>query len=121
MKTCLVVEDSKVIRVIAAKALQEMGFTTIEAENGETALAECQKSLPDFILLDWLMPVKDGISFMADFKKLSGSENIPVIFCTSRNEPADIKEALEAGAKEYIMKPFDSEILRLKLMQTGLL
>ena len=121
MKTCLVVEDSKVIRVIAAKALQEMNFNAIEAENGEVALAQCQKSLPDFILLDWILPVKDGISFMADFKKLPGSEKVPIIFCTSRNDPKDIQTALDAGAWEYIMKPFDSEILRLKLMQTGLL
>ena len=121
MKTCLVVEDSKVIRVITSKALQEMDFNTIEAENGEVALSLCKGKLPDFILLDWLMPIKDGLSFLEDFKKLPGSDKVPVIFCSSKNDPEDIKKALSSGAREYIMKPFDSEILRLKLMQIGLL
>jgi len=115
MKTFLVVEDSKIIRTIAARALQDMGFATIETGDGETALETCKKSLPDAVLLDWLLPKKDGFAFMAEFRKIPGAEDVPVIFCSSKTEPEDIQKALDAGADEYIMKPFDSEILKLKI------
>ena len=115
MKTFLVVEDSKIIRTIAAQALKDMGFSTIEASDGQTALDICKKELPDAILLDWLLPVKDGLTFMKEFRAMQGAEDVPVIFCSSKTEPEDIQKALYAGAAEYIMKPFDSEILKLKI------
>ena len=115
MKTFLVVEDSKIIRTIAAQALKDMGFSTIEASDGQTALDICKKELPDAILLDWLLPVKDGLTFMKEFRAMQGAEDVPVIFCSSKTEPEDIQKALDAGAAEYIMKPFDSEILKLKI------
>ncbi len=62
MKTCLVVDDSRVIRMVARKILEDLGFDVTEAENGQIALDICQKSLPDGVLLDWVMPVMDGIA-----------------------------------------------------------
>jgi two-component system chemotaxis response regulator CheY len=120
MKTFLVVDDSKIIRTIASRALKDMGFATIEASDGQTALDMCKKKLPDAVLLDWLLPLKDGIAFTKEFRALQGTEDIPVIFCSSKTEPEDIQQALDAGANEYIMKPFDSEILKLKINLTGL-
>ena len=115
MKTFLVVEDSKIIRTIAAQALKDMGFATIEAGDGQTALDRCKKELPDAILLDWILPIKDGMAFMKEFRTLQSAEDVPIIFCSSKTEPEDIQKALDAGASEYIMKPFDSEILKLKI------
>lgn len=115
MKTGLIIEDSKVIRVIICKALKEMGFNTLEAENGKVALDMCKEILPDFIIMDWQIPVMDGFTFLQEFHKLENNENTTILFCSSKNSIKDIKLALDNGAREYIMKPFDSEILRLKL------
>lgn len=121
MKTGLIIEDSRVIRVIVGKALQEMGFTPLEAEDGKTALEMCKKELPDFIIMDWILPVMDGMAFLNEFHKLPDNEKVTIIFCSSKNNPEDIQMALDNGATEYIMKPFDSEILRFKLGLAGLL
>jgi len=115
MKTFLVVEDSKIIRTIAARALEDMGFATIETGDGQSALDICKKELPDAILLDELLPKKDGFAFMKAFRAMQGAEDVPVIFCSSKTDPEDIQKALDAGADEYIMKPFDNEILKFKI------
>ncbi|AMW35390.1 response regulator [Haematospirillum jordaniae] len=121
MKSCLIVDDSKVIRMVAKKILQEMSFTTLEAEDGQGALDICRKELPDAILLDWNMPVMSGIDFLRELRRLPGGQKPVVVFCTTENDIAHIQEAIEAGANEYIMKPFDSEILQAKFSQVGLL
>ena len=121
MKSCLIVDDSKVIRMVAKKILQEMSFTTLEAEDGQGALDICRKELPDAILLDWNMPVMSGIDFLRELRRLPGGQKPVVVFCTTENDIAHIQEAIEAGANEYIMQPFDSEILQAKFSQVGLL
>lgn len=121
MKSCLIVDDSKVIRMVAKKILQELSFSTIEAEDGQGALDACIKELPDAILLDWNMPVMNGIEFLRALRKLPNGDRPVVVFCTTENDIAHIQEAIEAGADEYIMKPFDSEIVQAKFAQVGLL
>ena len=121
MKSCLIVDDSKVIRMVAKKILQELDFSTLEAEDGQGALEACQKDIPDAILLDWNMPVMNGIEFLRELRKLPGGEKPVVVFCTTENDIEHIQEAIEAGANEYIMKPFDSEILQAKFSQVGLI
>lgn len=121
MKTCLIVDDSKVIRMVAKKILQELHFQTEEAEDGQVALNACQKSMPDAVLLDWNMPVMSGIQFLRELRKLPGGDAPIVVFCSTENDLDHITEAIEAGASEYIMKPFDSEILQSKFAQVGLL
>lgn len=121
MKTCLTVDDSKVVRKFATKIIEELGFAAREAGDGKEALDECSKEMPDVILLDWNMPVMDGMEFLKAFKEMKGAERVVTIFCTTENDIAKIQEALENGAKEYIMKPFDIEIVRDKFIQTGLL
>ncbi len=121
MKTCLVVDDSRVVRKIARKILEDLGFSCTEAEDGQQALeACCRDGMPDAILLDWNMPVLNGIDFLRRLRKMTGGTGPKVIFCTTENDLAHIQEALAAGADEYIMKPFDSEIISTKLSQVGL-
>jgi two-component system chemotaxis response regulator CheY len=121
MKTCLVVDDSRVIRMVARKILEEIDFEVIEAEDGQIALDVCKNQLPDGVLLDWNMPVMDGLEFLRAMRALPGSENVKVVFCTTENDLKHIQEAISAGADEYIMKPFDSEIIQSKFVQVGLL
>jgi two-component system, chemotaxis family, chemotaxis protein CheY len=121
MKSCLIVDDSKVIRMVAKKILHELGFATEEAEDGQQALDLCRKSIPDAVLLDWNMPVMNGIDFLRELRQLPDGEHPIVVFCTTENDIEHIQEAIMAGANEYIMKPFDSEILQAKFSQVGLL
>jgi len=121
MKTCLIVDDSKVIRMVARKILLELEFETHEAADGQEALDACVASMPDAVLLDWNMPVMDGISYLRELRKLPGGDKPIVIFCTTENDLDHIQEAMTAGANEYIMKPFDSDIIQAKFQQVGLL
>jgi len=121
MRTCLVVDDSSVIRKIARRILEEMNFQIVEAEDGEKALEICRRELPDAILLDWNMPVMDGLTFLRTLRNEFGPDNPPVVFCTTENDMTHIEQAISNGAQEYIMKPFDEDILMGKIGQVGLL
>ena len=119
MKSCLVVDDSSVIRKVARRILEGMHFEITEAEDGEQALGACQRQLPDAILLDWNMPKMDGYEFLKALRRLPGGDRPKVVFCTTENDVAHIREAIEAGADEYVMKPFDHDTLQMKLQLIG--
>ncbi len=121
MKSCLIVDDSKVIRMVAKKILQDLEFETVEAADGQLAIDACLASMPDGVLLDWNMPVMSGIEFLRELRAAPGGDKPIVVFCTTENDIEHIQEAIEAGANEYIMKPFDSEIIQAKFTQVGLL
>jgi two-component system chemotaxis response regulator CheY len=121
MKSFLVVDDSRVIRNVARRILEALGFKVDEAADGQQALDACRRTMPDAILLDWNMPVMDGISFLRALRADPGGTSPVVLFCTTETEMTKIQQAIEAGANEYIMKPFDSEIVESKLTQVGLL
>lgn len=121
MKSCLVVDDSRVIRMVARKILEEMSFQVVEAEDGQVALNACKANMPDAVLLDWNMPVMDGLQFLIELRKLPTGSQPKVIFCTTENDLDHIQNAIKAGADEYIMKPFDSDIVRSKFEQVGLI
>jgi len=121
MKTCLVVDDSRVVRKVARRIAEDLGFKCNEAEDGQKAFDTCEQSMPDAILLDWNMPIMSGIEFLEKLRKMSDGAHPKVIFCTTENDMSHIQRALEAGANEYIMKPFDSEIIESKFLQVGLL
>jgi two-component system, chemotaxis family, chemotaxis protein CheY len=121
MKTCLIVDDSKVVRMVARKILEGLNFEIDEAEDGQKALEACARSMPRAVLLDWNMPVKNGIEFLRDLRAMADVDQPVVVFCTTENDMAHIQEAIDAGADEYIMKPFDSEIIESKFTQVGLL
>ena len=121
MRTCLVVDDSSVIRKVARRILEGLDFQIIEAEDGEKALEVCKRQLPEAILLDWNMPVIDGYEFLGNLRRLPGGDEPKVVFCTTENDIDHISRALAAGANEYIMKPFDKEIISAKFAEVGLL
>ena len=121
MKTCLIVDDSKVIRMVARRILEELEFEIEEAVDGQDALDCCNRNMPDAVLLDWNMPVMNGIDFLRQLRRSSEGQDAIVVFCTTENDMAHIREAIEAGANEYIMKPFDKEIIEAKFLQVGLL
>ena len=121
MKTCLVVDDSTVIRKVARRILEELQFVVDEAGDGAQALDACRAKLPDAILLDWDMPVLDGLSFLIALRKEPGGDRPVVVFCATENDIDHISRALKAGANEYIMKPFDREIIESKFTEVGLL
>lgn len=121
MKSCLIVDDSKVVRMVARKIIEEFNFDIIEAGDGQQAMTACSKAMPDVILLDWNMPVMNGIEFLRELRKSQGGDQPIVVFCTTENDMAHIQEAISSGANEYIMKPFDSDILESKFAQVGLL
>jgi len=121
MKQCLVVDDSRVIRKVARRILEDMEFSCSEAEDGAQALNHCRDAMPDAILLDWNMPIMNGIDFLKALRLESGGDQPVVVFCTTENDMGHITEALRAGANEYIMKPFDSDILNAKFAEAGLI
>ncbi|AIQ92396.1 response regulator [Methylobacterium radiotolerans] len=118
--TCLVVDDSAVIRKVARRIIEDLGMNVSEAEDGSAALEACAASMPDAILLDWNMPNMDGYAFLQALRQSEGGGVPKVLFCTTENDVGAIARALRAGADEYIMKPFDRDILTAKLEQVGL-
>jgi len=120
MKTCLVVDDSRVIRKVARKIVEEIGFSVEEAADGQQALDACRKSMPDAVLLDWNMPVMNGLDFLIKLRQEPEGTKPVVVFCTTENDMAHITQALRAGADEYVMKPFDGDIIESKFAETGL-
>jgi two-component system, chemotaxis family, chemotaxis protein CheY len=120
-RTCLVVDDSRVVRKVARRILEAHGYAVAEAGDGQQALDACRQALPDCVLLDWNMPVMDGLTFLRNLRHEFGPDNPPVVFCTTENDMNHIEQAITSGAQEYIMKPFDEEILIGKLGQVGLL
>ncbi|MCZ6861686.1 MAG: response regulator [Alphaproteobacteria bacterium] len=121
MKTCLIVDDSKVVRMVARKILEGLNFEIVEAEDGQQAIDACLEEMPHAVLLDWNMPVKSGIEFLHELRAMKDVDQPVVVFCTTEIDMAQIQEAIAAGANEYIMKPFDSEIIESKFTQVGLL
>ena len=121
MRHCLVVDDSRVIRKVARRIIEDMGFEVAEAGDGVEALAWCRGSMPDVILLDWNMPAMSGIEFLRELRREPGGDGPKVVFCTVETSLERIREAVEAGAAEYIMKPFDSDIVQSKFALAELL
>lgn len=116
MKKALVVDDSRAIREIEKKYLEELGFFVLEAENGEEAL-KVVKENPDIslILLDWHMPVMNGYEFLKKLRENPEYAEIKVMMVTTENQQKSVIDALMAGANEYLMKPFDKDMLETKI------
>ena len=116
-KTVLCIDDSRAVHAFLKDCLKDTGYTVTSAMNGEEALKLVQaKGGPtpfDLIFLDWEMPVKNGPDTFSDIKQMG--VNTPVIMLTSKSNPEDIAKMLDAGVNEYIMKPFNQEILLEKI------
>src|SRR5258708_39627753 len=121
MKTCLVVDDSSVIRKAARRILEGLEFQILEAEDGEQALEACRRQLPEAILLDWNMPKMAGYEFLRSLRRLPGGDAPQVVFCATENDVAPIAPALPAGANEYVIKPFDKQIVEAKFQAVAVI
>src|SRR5882757_5355407 len=100
MRTCLVVDDSSVIRKVARRILEGLDFQIIEAEDGEKALEACKRAMPEAVLLDWNMPVMDGYEFLGNLRRMPGGDSLIEDTATTENDVAHIARALHAGANE---------------------
>lgn len=120
-KNCLVVDDSTTIRKVIGRMLQKLEMEVREAENGQVALESCLDKMPDVVMLDWNMPVMSGIEFLIELRKSPGGDRPKVILCTTENEFEAIQKAMSEGANEFIMKPFNEDIIKEKLQIVGAL
>ncbi len=121
MKQCLIVDDSRVVRTVAGRIIRDLSFEVSEAGDGAEALSKCRENMPDAILLDWNMPVMNGIDFLRALRREENGKDPVVVFCTNENDAEHISEAIRSGADEYIMKPFDADIVESKFSETGLI
>jgi two-component system chemotaxis response regulator CheY len=119
----LIVDDSTTIRMILAEHLKKLGFDVTEAVNGRDALDRLrgmkQADVVDVVLVDWNMPEMDGLSFVEAVRAERQYDELPLMMVTTNTELAHVARALEAGANEYIMKPFTRDMIREKLELLG--
>ena len=120
MKKCLIVDDSRVIRKVARKILEELDFSIDEAEDGATALAICRRKMPEAILLDWSMPTMSGIEFIRALRREPSGDKPAIIYCMTEHDLSAVTEAVGAGANEYLMKPFDRDTVKATFASAGL-
>ena len=116
----LIIDDSKSIRLILSEILLGMGFTVDEAANGLEAMDLIKKEKVDLALVDWHMPDMDGCEFIQEVRKDKAYNGMRMMMVTMETEINKVAEALEAGADEYIMKPFTKEIFVKKLALIGI-
>lgn len=114
MRTCLIVDDSSVVRKVARRILEDLDYVVDEAEDGQEAIDKCRQEMPDAVLLDWNMPIMSGLEFLKLLRAYIGGEKPRVIYCTVENDIGAIALALKAGADDYMMKPFDRKVLEAK-------
>jgi len=117
MKTCLVVDDSDIIRKVAGALFSSQLLTVSEAEGAEPALDLCKRQMPDLILLDWHMPGMTALEFIAALRALPAGEYPFVLYCTTENDSIDITRAITVGANDYLLKPFNREMIEKKLAE----
>jgi len=122
MKTILLVDDSRAVRLVGRRMMGTFGLEVLEAEDGKQAL-EVARANPelDAVLLDWNMPIMDGMEFLTALRAEEREKQPIVVMCTTENDMPRIVQAMDAGANEYIMKPFTEDIVRDKLEETGVL
>jgi two-component system chemotaxis response regulator CheY len=119
MKHCLVVDDSRVIRTVARKIMEELHYTVAEAEDGMAALRALREKMPDLIFLDWNLPTMKGVDFVKSVRGQQDGDHPAILFCMTESDPDEIAAAMTAGANDYLMKPFDAAAVRAKLAEIG--
>ena len=119
MKHCLIVDDSRVIRTVARRILEDLSYSVDEAEDGMTGLRACREKMPDLIFLDWNLPTMKGLEFVKSVRgQIEGAHPV-ILYCTTESCPADVASAMAAGANDYVMKPFDGSMVRDTLAGIG--
>jgi two-component system chemotaxis response regulator CheY len=116
----LVIDDSRAMRMILGRMLRDLGFDVAEAGDGQQALALLDEGLsPELVLVDWNMPQMTGIEFLQAVRRPPYSSAAKVVMVTTETEMPQVIRALDAGADEYVMKPFSKEAILDKLMMLG--
>lgn len=116
----LVIDDSRTVRAIIGKSLRDLGMEVVEAAHGQEGLDRLQESLGEslgieLVLVDWNMPVMNGLDFIKAVRSQKIHDAVRIMMVTTETEQEQVIRALEAGANEYLMKPFTPEILVAKL------
>src|SRR5262245_59014718 len=112
----LVIDDSRTVRTIIKKVLDEVGLEVVEAANGREGFDQLRLAGDvDLILVDWNMPEMDGLEFIKAVRADRTYDPVRIVMVTTETEQEQVVRALEAGANEYVMKPFTKEILVAKL------
>ena len=114
MPTCLIVDDSTVVRKVARRILEDLDYAVEEAEDGQEAFDKCKANMPDAILLDWSMPIMSGLEFLKLLRAFIGGEKPRVVYMTVEHDIGAIAMARKEGADDYMMKPFDRQSLEVK-------
>jgi two-component system chemotaxis response regulator CheY len=118
----LIVDDSRAIRGIIGKMLREVGFEIVEAAHGREAMQRLkEKGAVDVMLVDWNMPEMNGYEFLCTIRADPTYQRIPLMMVTSETEMSQMSKALQAGANEYVMKPFTKDVITDKLSLLGVL
>ncbi len=118
-KKILIVEDDRTSRTLLSKVLIKYGHQTIEANNGVQALEKIQSANPDLIFMDISMPMKDGLMTLTDIRKSETFADIPVVMLTAKSDKKTVAKAIELGALDFLVKPFDTKILLKKIEKFG--
>ena len=121
MSSCLIADDSKVIRLLLSKIMSNLGFSIIEAEDGEDVVELTQIKEPDLIIMDWNLPLLEGIDALYKIRAMKLNKAPKIIFCSSISDIDRLQTAIDGGADDYIIKPFDEDIVSTKLTILGLL
>lgn len=121
MKHCLVVDDSRVIRTVVRRIMEELHYSVAEAEDGMTALRSVREKMPELIFLDWNLPTMKGVEFVKSVRGQQNGDHPVILFCTTENDATEVAHAMAAGANEFIMKPFDGTLVRSKLAEIGVM
>ena len=115
MKTCLIVDDSRVVRAVARRILENLDYAVQEAEDSAAGLQACRENMPDLIFLDWNLPQMKGVDFVKSVRGQEAGAHPVILFCTTESDPAEVASAVAAGANDYVIKPFDAESIGDKL------
>jgi len=120
MSKAMVIDDSRAIRMILAGILGELGYEVRQAINGKDALAQAEQNTDlSLFLVDWNMPEMNGLEFVQHVRKDARFAGVPVMMVTTETEINQVMKALEAGANEYVMKPFTKDMIEEKLRMLG--
>ncbi len=121
MKTCLILEDSDIIREIAARILKELAVDAREAPTAAKGLEDCRAARIDAVLLDWDLPAMGALDFLRGAAELAPEQKPVIILCATENDPQQFTLAKAAGAAHYLLKPFDKDSVAAKFAEIGLI
>ena len=119
MKHCLIVDDSRVVRTVARRILENLSYSVEEVEDGMTGLRACREKMPDLIFLDWNLPQMKGLDFIKSVRNQQDGRHPVILFSATERDPDEVASAFAAGADELVQKPFDVSLMKAKLESVG--